>query len=325
MACNLLLLTNMDLKPLIAIFLEHLELEKNMSQGTIKMYHFYLSDFVEYLKQETGHEPDLEAITEQAIKNYRVNLNRRISGKSKKEYKRSTQKVYLVSLRSFLKWLVTKKGYNTIPAEKIELGRSEAQVPKFLDNKELHELMLVQNPAKKSGMRDRAMLELLFSTGMRVSELVSLNKDDFSSGVFDRGEFTIIGKGRKPRTVFLSDSAKNSLKAYLAVRNDPFAPLFLRYSGKQMDEDDPNGESLRLTVRSIERLVKKYAQKAGIRSDVTPHTMRHSYATDLLINGADLRSVQELLGHANVSTTQIYTHVTNRRLKEIHDKFHGKG
>jgi len=309
---------------LLTGFLEHLELVKNMSQGTIKMYAFYLLDFIAFVKEETGHEPLLEDISEEIVNKYRLNLNRRISGKSKLGYKRSTQKVYLVSLRSFLKWLSVDKGYNTISAEKIELGRAEAQVPKFLDNKELNELMLVQNPAKKSGLRDRAMLELLFSTGLRVSELVGLDKSDFTPAIFYRGEFTVIGKGRKPRTVYLSDRAKVALKAYLSVRNDEFEPLFVRYSGIDMAEGDATGESLRLTIRSVERLVKRYALKAGIREDVTPHTLRHSYATDLLAAGADLRSVQELLGHANVSTTQIYTHVTNRRLKEVYGKFHGK-
>jgi len=315
---------NTLLKDLLVEYLEYLELTKNMSQGTIKMYDFYLSDFITFTKSKLSKDPSIKDISESLIKEYRLNLNRRISSKSKQEYKRTTQKVYLVSIRSFLKWLISSKGYNTVPAEKIELGRSQAQVPKFLSGNDLKKLFGVQNLSKRSGLRDRAILELLFSTGMRVSELVNLNKDSMSDSVLSRGEFTVIGKGQKARTVYLSDLAKQALRSYLATRKDEFAPLFLRYSGVAMAENDLKGDSLRLTVRSVERLLKKYAMKAGIRDDITPHTLRHSYATDLLVNGADLRSVQELLGHANVSTTQIYTHVTNKRLKEIHEKFHGE-
>ena len=314
----------MLLKELLVEYLEHLELEKNMSQGTIKMYHFYLSDFLLFISRDTGHDATEKDLTEEVVKKYRLGLNRRISHKSKLEYKRTTQKVYLVALRSFIKWLILSKGYNIISPDKIELGRSEAQVPKFLSRSEVTELLSLQNPNKKSGLRDKAMMELLFSTGMRVSELVGLNKDDFTQAVLDRGEFSVIGKGRKVRTVYISDTAKQSLKAYLAVRTEEFEPLFLRYSGRAMDKDDTAGLSLRLTVRSVERLIKRYALKAGIRQDVSPHTLRHSYATDLLIAGADLRSVQELLGHSNVATTQIYTHVTNKQLKDVHLKFHGK-
>jgi len=314
----------MLLKELLVEYLEHLELEKNMSQGTIRMYHFYLQDFLVFASKALGHEASEKDISEDLVKKYRLNLNRRVSNKSKLEYKRSTQKVYLVALRSFVKWLILSKGYNIISPTKIELGRSEAQVPKFLSRSEVLELLSLQNPNKKSGLRDKAMLEILFSTGMRVSELVGLNKNDFTTAVLSRGEFSVIGKGRKVRTVYISDSAKQALKAYLTVRTEDFEPLFLRYSGRAMDKDDVLGESLRLTVRSVERLIKRYALKAGIRQDVSPHTLRHSYATDLLIAGADLRSVQELLGHANVSTTQIYTHITNKQLKDVYQKFHGK-
>ena len=180
-------------------------------------------------------------------------------------------------------------------------------------------MLSVQDLSKISGIRDRAILETLFSTGLRVSELVDLNVDDIS---FDSNEFTVIGKGRKPRTVYLSDSAKKWLKKYLATRDDNFIPLFLRYSGKKMDEGDLEGESLRLTARSIQRMIKKYTARAGISVDVTPHTLRHTFATGLLKSGADLRSVQELLGHSSVTTTQIYTHVTNKQLKEVHRDFH---
>ena len=181
----------------------------------------------------------------------------------------------------------------------------------------------MQNINRKSGVRDKSILELLFSTGLRVGELVKLNVEDVKNA-FESKEFTVIGKGRKPRTVYLSDEAVIWLKKYIALRKDSFKPLFLRYSGKMADINDPDGESFRLTSRSIQRLVKKYVLKAGISIDATPHTLRHTFATDLLTKGADIRSVQELLGHSNIQTTQIYTHVTNPRLKEVFEKYHKK-
>jgi site-specific recombinase XerD len=180
-------------------------------------------------------------------------------------------------------------------------------------------LFEVQDLNKRSGVRDHAILEMLFSTGLRVSELVGLNRDSVN---LNSGEFTVIGKGRKARTVYLSPSAIRWIKQYMGTRGDGYKPLFLRYSGKTMESGDTDGNSLRLTVRSVQRLVKKYITRAGISVDATPHTLRHTYATGLLKEGADLRSVQELLGHSNVSTTQIYTHVTNFQLHEVHKKFH---
>ncbi len=253
------------------------------------------------------------------VKKYRLNLNRRISTKTNQEFKRSTQNVFLIALRAFLKYLVVEEGIEVIPPEQIILGKTEETLPKVLDEEQLSRLFETQNLNKRSGIRDRTILEVLFSTGLRVSELVSLNVDSVNT---KSGEFTVMGKGRKVRTVYLSDSAKDWLKRYLATRNDNFEPLFIRYSGKKMKEQDFEGESLRLTPRSIQRLVKKYITRAGISVDATPHTLRHTFATGLLKEGADLRSVQELLGHSNVSTTQIYTHVTNRQLKEAHKKFH---
>jgi site-specific recombinase XerD len=180
-------------------------------------------------------------------------------------------------------------------------------------------LFEVQDLNKRSGIRDRAILDTLFSTGLRVSELVKLNRDEVN---LDSGEFTVIGKGRKARVVFLSPSAIGWIKKYLSVRSDSFKPLFLRYSGKRMVPGDFDGNSLRLTVRSVERLVKKYIWKSGVSVDATPHTLRHTFATGLLSEGADLREVQMLLGHSSVSTTQIYTHVTDAKLKEIHRLYH---
>ncbi|HLC93715.1 MAG TPA: tyrosine-type recombinase/integrase [Patescibacteria group bacterium] len=312
--------SNTSLYDLMIRYLEFCEVEKNLSQNTIKMYHFYLMDFADwasaFLKSENITPADLD---NELIKKYRLDLNRRISFKSNEEFKRSTQKTFLVSLRAFLKYLIVEEGLDIISPEKILLGKAEERVPKVLDEKQLKKLFEVQDLNKKSGLRDRAILETLFSTGMRVSELIKLDIEDIN---LDSREFTVVGKGRKVRTVYLSDSAISWLRRYLSTRNDSYKPLFLRYSGKRMEEQDFDGESLRLTVRSVQRLVKKYVLRAGIAVDATPHTLRHTFATGLLSEGADLRSVQELLGHSNVSTTQIYTHITNKQLRDVHSKFH---
>ncbi|OGC49785.1 hypothetical protein A2716_00270 [candidate division WWE3 bacterium RIFCSPHIGHO2_01_FULL_40_23] len=309
----------MGLDKLIIDYLEYCEVDKNLSQGTIKMYHFYLNDFLNWSKQFLRRDVvNVKDVTLDLIQKYRVNLNRRISGKSRESFKRNTQKTFLIALRAFLRYLIIKKGLDVPAPEQIDLGKSEERIPKFLNDEQLDRIMSVQNLDKRSGIRDKAILEMLFSTGLRVSELVKLNRDDIN---FNTREFSIVGKGRKVRTVYLSETAASWLLRYLDTRRDEFSPLFLRYSGRQMDSDDLDGESLRLTARSVQRLVKKYVLRAGISVDATPHSLRHTMATTLLANGADLRSVQEILGHSNVSTTQIYTHVTNRRLKEVHDKF----
>lgn len=309
-----------NLENLIIEYLEHCEVEKNLSQNTIKMYHFYLMDFLNwaksYLKKENLYA---ENLNEELIKKYRIDLNRRISSKSNEEFKRSTQKTFLVAIRSFLKYLIVDKKLEVISPDQIVLGKSEERIPKVLDDDQLKRLFEVQDLNKRSGLRDRAILETLFSTGLRVSELVKLNVEDVN---LESGEFPVLGKGRKVRVVYLSGAAREWLRRYSSTRHDAFKPLFLRYSGKHMEPEDYEGESLRLTVRSVQRLVKKYVQRAGIAIDATPHTLRHSFATGLLKEGADLRSVQELLGHSNVSTTQIYTHVTNKQLKDVHKKFH---
>lgn len=308
------------LDKLLIKYLEFCEIEKNLSQSTIKMYHFYLSDFLNFARETLGKDSvgpsDLDS---DLIKKYRLALNRRLSMKSHEEYKKSTQKTFLVALRAFLKYLIVEEGLDVVPPEKIILGKAEARVPKVLNEDQLEQLFAVQNLNKKSGVRDRAILELLFSSGLRVSELVKLNADDLN---LKTGEFTVVGKGRKVRTVYLSEAATNWLRRYLSTRADEFIPLFLRYSGKKMDDDDIDGESLRLTARSVQRLLKKYVTRAGLSVDATPHTLRHTFATGLLREGADLRSVQELLGHSNVSTTQIYTHITSKQLKDVHQKFH---
>src|SRR3989344_6097669 len=309
-----------NLEKLLIRYLEFCEVEKNLSQNTIKMYHFYLTDFIFWLKRYKEKDSlDILDIDSESIKKYRIDLNRRISSKSQEEYKRSTQKTFMVAIRSFLKYLIVEENLKVLSPDQITLGKAEAGIPKVLDDVQLKALFSVQDLNRRSGVRDRAILEMLFSTGLRVSELTKLNVGDVN---LETGEFSIIGKGRKIRTVYISPSAKTWFSKYMVTRKDEFDPLFLRYSGKRMEENDLEGESLRLTARSVQRLVKKYVLRAGISVDATPHTLRHSYATGLLREGADLRSVQELLGHSNVSTTQIYTHITNRQLKDIHKKYH---
>ena len=301
-------------------YLEYCEIEKNLAQSTLKMYDCCLKDFftwlANFLDRKNFYPKDLNDGT---IRKYRLFLNRRKSAQSENGYKRSTQKTFMVALRAFLKYLIVERNLDVVSPDKIILGRDRDRVPKVLNEEQLERLFSVQDLNKISGVRDRAILETFFSTGLRVSELVNLDLDSIN---IKTGEFTVVGKGGKARTVYLSDSAKNWIRRYLSTRKDEFAPLFLRYSGKNMAENDPEGESLRLSSRSIQRLVKKYVHRAGLAVEATPHTLRHTFATGLLQEGADLRSVQELLGHSDVSTTQIYTHITNKRLKDTHKKFH---
>lgn len=309
----------MEINGLITRYLEHCEVEKNLSQGTIKMYHFYLSDFVDWADEYLHKKVEATDLNEELIRKYRVDLHRRISIKFNTEFKRSTQKNFLVAIRAFLKYLIVWEKLTVMSPDEILLGKSEERMPKVLDEGQLKKLFEVQDLNRRSGLRDRAILDTLFSTGLRVSELVKLNREDIN---LKTGEFTVVGKGRKVRIVYLSHSAIEWLTRYLATRHDAFTPLFLRYSGKKMVSGDFDGESLRLTARSVERLVKKYVLRAGISVDATPHTLRHTFATGLIREGAGLREVQELLGHSNVSTTQIYTHVTNKQLKDVHEKYH---
>jgi len=284
------------------------------------MYHFYLWDLIEWMKSFLRkNDLELNDVSNELIRKYRMDLNRRISTKSQQEFKRSTQTTFLVAIRSFLKYMIIEEKKEVLPPEQITLGKPDPRVPKVLEEDQLKMLFDVQDLNKRSGLRDRAILEVFFSTGLRVSELCNLNIDSIN---LDTGEFAVVGKGRKVRTVYLSPGAIDWLGRYLSTRKDDFAPLFLRYSGKRMKTGDVTGERLRLTPRSVERLVKKYILRAGIAVEATPHTLRHTFATGLLREGADLRSVQELLGHSNVATTQIYTHITNRQLKNVHAKYH---
>lgn len=301
----------MKLSKLIIDFLEYLEVEKNASQLTIRNYDHYLQRFLAFAGDVNPKDIDLGL-----IRKYRVYLARYVDENTGLTLKRVTQNYFVIALRAFLRYLA-KIDIDTLAAEKIELGEQEARPIKVLDEEQLDRLLNSPEISKIEGLRDKALLETLFSTGLRVSELGKLNRDQIN---LDKGEFGIVGKGRKERVVFLSDAAREWIGRYLSHRKDHFKPLFIRYSGKE----DParGGENMRLTVRSIERIIEKYVKKAKIPIKATPHTLRHSFATDLLLNGADIRSVQEMLGHANISTTQIYTHITNRQLKEVHKAFH---
>lgn len=303
----------MSLSALKLDFLEYLELEKNVAQNTIQNYNHYINRFLDFVGDVNPSEINLEI-----IKKYRLHLARWVDPESKKILKRKTQNYFMIALRAFLKYL-SRIDIVSLPPEKIELGDVEASPLKILENQDLENLLGAPDLTSKDGLRDRAILDTLFSTGLRVSELASLNRDTLN---FERREFPVIGKGGKERIVFLSESACKSIQDYLNARRDSFKPLFIRFQGHTDPSDD--GENMRLTTRSLERTVEKYVKMLGLSVKATPHTLRHSFATDLLINGADIRSVQEMLGHANISTTQIYTHITNKQLREVHKSFHGK-
>ncbi len=282
------------------------------------MYEYYLQFFREWLlKSNNMQDFDVEKITDETIRNFRLYISHQYKNPYKGNLKRQTQNYFLVALRSFFKYLVKQK-INVISPEMIELGKARDRTIKFLSPQDLERLFNAVETRELRGLRDRTILEVLFSTGLRVSELVSLNKDDTN---MESGEFSVLGKGGKRRVVFLSRHAREWLQQYLQKRNDPYRPLFLRYSGPKA-KDGLTDEKSRLTARSVERMVEKYRKKAGLLERLGPHALRHSFATDLLTHGADLRSVQEMLGHKNIATTQIYTHVTNPHLREIHEKFH---
>ncbi len=303
-----------ELSGLIDQFLEYLEIEKNCSKLTLRDYRHYLQVFSDWFSS-TLPGKSIEDIDLATIRKYRVFLANKQNEKGE-TLVRVTQNYYVIALRSFLRFLI-KNDFKTLEPSKIDLPRTESRSLKFLEKDQVDRLVTSCDTSKEEGLRDRAILELLFSTGLRVSELVSLNHEQVN---LERREFGVIGKGRKLRIVFVSDRAADWVKRYLNVRKDNFKPLFIRYSGK-VDEFG-SGEKMRLTARSVERIVKKYVRRARIPVDATVHTLRHSFATDLLRNGADLRSVQEMLGHKNIATTQIYTHITNPQLREIHKHFH---
>lgn len=294
-----------DLKNLKTQFLEYLEIEKGRSVKTVENYDRYLSRFLAHTKITKP-----AALSESAVREFRLWLNRQPGAAG--GMKKKTQNYYMIALRAFLKYL-RKQNIESLQPERIELAKVGSRDLDLISAQELERLMKAPSGSDLTSLRDKAILELLFSTGLRVSEICSLDADlDLT-----RDEFAVRGKGDKVRVVFLSSTAKKSVSAYLKERKDMDEPLFVSYGrgGKR---------SSRLTPRSVERMVKHYAMKAGITRKVTPHVIRHSFATDLLENGADLRSVQALLGHANIATTQVYTHVTDKHLREIHKAFHGK-
>lgn len=308
----------MGIKESTLLFLEYCELDRNLSVKTVRMYAYYLQFFQSWLLASAQVDDfEVEKIDENIVRNFRLYISHQYKNPFKGDLKRQTQNYFLVALRSFFRFLIKKK-YSVISPEIIELGKQRDRNIKFLLPEDLERLFGSVETTDIIGFRDRALLEVLFSTGLRVSELVSLNRDQIN---LETGEFGVIGKGGKGRVVFLSKSAKEWLNIYFQKRTDPYRPLFIRYSGPKPDEG-LSDEKLRLSVRSVERMVDKYRKKAGILFRIGPHVLRHSYATDLLSHGADLRSVQEMLGHKNISTTQIYTHVTNVRLREVHEKFH---
>ena len=334
-----------NLQELKRQFLEYTEIEKGRSLKTVANYEHYLDVFLQFAKTEKPAE-----ITDEMLRTFCLWLNRQSTGNNKAlglTLSKKTQNYYLIALRAFLKYLIRQK-VETLPPERIELAKvSERQID-FISAEELGRLLSAPDGSDLGSLRDRAILELLFSTGLRVSELCSLSRDlDIRAD-----HFSIRGKGGKVRVVFLSDTARMALKTYLDKRKDMEDALFVKVGGengfqksakkekseiaeeeniktaktnkKKTTRDDGTDISA-LTRRSVERIVKHYAIKAGISKKVTPHVIRHSFATDLLSNGADLRSVQALLGHSSISTTQIYTHVTDKHLGDIHKKFHGKG
>ena len=301
---------HMNYDDAVAQYLEYLELEQNRSANTIQNYSHYLtrlSDFAGEIK--------LEDINEELVRKWRLWLNR-LGTNTSDEMAKVTQNYHLIALRSFLRFCA-KRGWPTMAVDKIELARTKRPQVTFLTGEELERLAVQPDTSNVTGLRDRAIIELLFSSGLRISELVNLDRDHINLA---RREFMVRGKGQKDRPVFISPEAADWIKRYSDKRQDNTKPLFIRYSGSK--KVDLSGNYRRLTARSIQRMVSRYAKLAGITKHVSPHTLRHSFATDLLMNGADLRSVQAMLGHSNIATTQIYTHITDPHLKEVHQKFH---
>lgn len=313
----------MDAHQALRQFLEHLEIERGSSLKTVDNYNRYISKFIEW-----GKIKGVSDITEDRIREFRLYLNR-LPGSTKgvgprnggeNTMKRNTQNYYLIAIRQFLKYL-GKRGITALAPDKIDLAKMKERQIDFLTGEELKRILHAPSGDDEKSLRDRAILEMLFSTGLRISELCSLPRDIS----LDRDEISIRGKGEKVRVVFISDDAKSAVRNYLKKRKDLGGGLFAPVHANGSKTKNParaGGDDL--TPRSIQRMIKVYAAKAGIMKHVTPHVLRHSFATDLLSNGADIRSVQVMLGHANIATTQIYTHVTDAHLRETHKKFHSK-
>lgn len=300
-----------QLLTLASQFLEYLEIEKGRSVQTVRNYHFYLHRFLTWSKVQSPAD-----ITLEVIRRYRLHLNRNLAGREEETLKKNTQNYHLIALRAFLKYLA-KRDVKTLAPEKVELAKQGTRQVSFLEQEELKRmLLLAEKDPTIIGMRDKAMLELFFSTGLRVSELAGLQIEHVN---LKQDEFTVKGKGSKHRVVFLSEPAKIALKKYGDLRHDTSPFLFVRH-----DRAKKGTAAAPLTPRSMQRIVDGYARAAGITKRVTPHTLRHTFATDLLRNGADIRSVQSLLGHESITTTQVYTHITDKELKRVYKQFHGK-
>lgn len=308
----------MDVNELIGDFLEHLEVESGRSKKTIENYELYLVRFYELAEEilgKSGVKPS--EITQELLRKYRLKLNRYGSENGSDDLKTITQAYHLIALRGFLKYLA-RRGIKSLDPSLVDLPHVIRKQVTFLHYDEVEDMLNEIDLSTESGLRDRAIIELLYSGGLRVSELVGLNRDSIN---LERREFMVRGKGSKDRPIFISETCADRVRDYLDARTDSLPALFLNNS-RNLQAVDTSGNYRRMTARSVERIVEKYARLAGITKHVSPHTLRHSFATDLLMNGADLRSVQSMLGHADISTTQIYTHVTDAHLKEIHDKFH---
>lgn len=310
----------MDVSELIDDFLEHLEIEAGRSKKTIENYRLYLERFV-MISEEILNKDSLkpEDITRELLRKYRIKLNRYGTDNGSDDLQTITQAYHLIALRGFLKYLARRE-IKSLDPSLIDLPHVVRKQVTFLHFDEVEDMLNQIDLSTESGLRDRAIIELLYSGGLRVSELVGLNRDSIN---LERREFMVRGKGSKDRPIFISQACADRVQDYLDARNDSLPALFLNNS-KNVQAVDTSGNYRRMTKRSVERIVEKYAKLAGITKHVSPHTLRHSFATDLLMNGADLRAVQSMLGHADISTTQIYTHVTDAHLKEIHDKFHSE-
>lgn len=306
---------DLTLRLLIKRYLSYIEIEKNYSTWTIVKYSHYLKTFRAWFEKHYAQEY-IEKLNPEMVRRYRIFLAHLEDEKGHK-LSTTTQSYYVISLRAFLKYCI-KKGIKTLAPEKIDLPKAEDHRIKFLDRDQVERLLMSPDTSTPAGIRDRTMLEVLFSTGLRVSELAKLDTDRID---LKQKEFSVVGKGRKSRVVFLSDRACFWLDKYLSMRQDLYRPLWIRIMKNGQYDPALSSEKLRLSIRSIQRIVERYRKMAGLPIRISPHVLRHSFATTLLQNGADLRSVQEMLGHKNVSTTQIYTHVTNPHLKEVHDKF----
>jgi site-specific recombinase XerD len=293
-------------------FLEYLEIEQNRSQKTIANYDHYLTRLLDF-----AGDIQISDIDNEMVRKWRLWLNR-LGTNVSDELGKATLNYHLIALRSFLRFCA-KRDIPALAPDKIELSHTVRKQVTFLNEEELSRLFAQPDTTSVIGLRDKAILELLFSSGLRVSELAGLDRDHIN---LKRREFMVRGKGQKDRPIFISQESAYWIERYIEKRQDNTRPLFVRYSGTR--KVDLSGNFHRLTVRSVQRLVARYALMAGITKHVSPHTLRHSFATDLLMNGADLRSVQAMLGHSNIATTQIYTHVTDPHLRAVHEKFHGK-